>query len=465
MTDRPVHSRLPHRVKIGYGAAEFGTIAVEFFLRLYLLIFYTDVVGLRADLAGLAVGLAIAWDAITDPLMGSISDRTQSRFGKRRPYILIGGIALAISTFVLFSPPNFSSQAGKFTFLLLSYIFLNTCWTVICVPHMALGGELTFDRDERTELFGWKFLFFNLGGLFGSAVPGLLLASVEKQKDIALKASAYSTSSYIIGAAAIATAIITVIATRGLDRSAKEKGEPFSVKTYFLSWKTVMQNKLFATLVSAYVVATIGLSINGATALYYYKYRLGLSELQVQYVIVVFLLTISFSIPLWIWLARKYGKKWPGFWGVFILGSIITLAYPFLPFQQISPPIMVAVVAGVFTGTVALLDALVADVVDYDELETGEHREGLYFGFWKMASKIARAISVAIAGYALQAIGFVPNQVQTPDVSWKLGLLFGPGVGLFFIFGAILFSKMPYSNEDHQRVQEELLQRKLEQAS
>ncbi len=470
MTERPYKERLPRRIKIGYGTAEFGTVAVEFFLRLYLLIFYTDVVGLRADLAGYAVALAIIWDAITDPLMGSISDRTRSRFGKRRPYIVLGGITLAISIFVLFSPPHIHSQAGKFIFLLLSYIILNTCYTIVCVPHVALGGELTFDRDERTELFGWKFLFFNLGGLFGSAVPGLLLASVETQKNLGpkavlgLKESAFSTSAYIIGAAMIATALITVFTTRGLDKPAKESGEPFGLVTYFKSWKTVMQNKLFAILVSAYVVATIGLSINGATAIYYYKYTLGLTELQLQYVIVVFLLTISFSIPLWIWAAQKYGKKWPGFWGVFILGVIVTVSYPFLPAKQISFPISVAIIAGIFTGTVALLDALVADIVDYDELATGEHREGLYFGFWKLASKIARAVSVAIAGKALTMIGFVPNQVQTPDVSWKIGLLFGPGVGLFFIFGALIFMKMPYTNEDHHRVQEELLMRKIQQS-
>lgn len=461
MTTKPYHSHLRRRIKIGYGAAEFGLIAVEFLLRLHLLIFYTDVVGLRADFAGYAVSLAIIWDAITDPLMGSISDQTQSRFGKRRPYILVGGITLAFTTVLLFSPPAFlGSQFLKFLFLLVSYILLNTCFTIIAVPHVALGGELTFDRDERTELFGWRFLFFNLGGLFGSVVPGLLLATVEKQSS-AMKASAYSTASLLIGVMVVFSSLITILSTKGLDRPGKRSPSSFQFSTYLASVKTVLQNKLFAVLLSAYIVATIGLSVNSATALYYYKYRLGLNEREIQYVIALFLGVVSISIPLWIWIAQKYGKKWPGFVGVILLGSLITVAYPFLPQKQLFPPMLVAVFAGILTGAVVLLDALVADIVDYDELETGEHREGLYFGFWKMAAKIARAISVAIAGYVLQAIGFVPNQVQTNDVSWKIALLFGPGVGLFFLFGGIIYARLSYTNEDHQRVQQALLERKL----
>ena len=121
---------------------------------------------------------------------------------------------------------------------------------------------------------------------------------------------------------------------------------------------------------------------------------------------------------------------------------------------------VIAIVGGVLTGSVVMLDALVADIVDYDELETGEHREGLYFGFWKMAAKAARALAVAGTGVILQRIGFVPNQEQSPDVMWNLGLLFGPGVGVFFVFGALIFAMIPYSDEEHKQVQQQLLERK-----
>ena len=162
--------KLPVRVKIGYGTAELGTTAVEVMMRLYLLVFYTDVVGLQPHLAGCAVALAIVWDAITDPVFGIVSDRTTSLSGKRQPYILAGGILLPIAVLLIYNPPQLAGQSGKFLFLLLSYILLNTAMTILSIPHVALGGELSQNRHERTELFGWRFLFGNCGALLAAGL-------------------------------------------------------------------------------------------------------------------------------------------------------------------------------------------------------------------------------------------------------------------------------------------------------
>lgn len=144
-------------VMAGYATAEIGITAVEVLAQIYLLEFFVSAVGLKASLAGLALSLAVLWDAISDPLMGTISDRTKTEFGKRRPYILVGGFLLAASIYWMFSPPQLETQTEKFLFLLGIYLLVNTAMTILAVPHIALGGEMTFVPSERTRIFGWRF--------------------------------------------------------------------------------------------------------------------------------------------------------------------------------------------------------------------------------------------------------------------------------------------------------------------
>ena len=167
---------MPGFTTVGYAFAETGINLVETVLRIYLLIYYTDVVGLHAGLAGLAVGIGLVWDAVTDPIMGAISDRTRDRFGGRRGYLPPGGVLLAVGLLGVFWPPELASQAAKFAWLLGSFCFLNTGMTVLSVPYMAMAGELTQQPHERAVLFGWRFAFMNLGALLAASLPALFLA-------------------------------------------------------------------------------------------------------------------------------------------------------------------------------------------------------------------------------------------------------------------------------------------------
>lgn len=447
----------PRTIKLGYGVAELGIIAAELLLRLHLLIFYTDVVGIPSWMAGLAIGLATLWDAVTDPLMGIISDHTKHPAGKRRPYIFWGGILLALSVLLIYNPPAMDNHWSKFFFLLFSYIVINTSMTIIAVPHAALGGEIAFDRNERTEVYGWRFLFSNLGALVGTVIPGYYLVKLEKE-NIALRATAYSNSAFWICCTVMVTALITYWITRKYDKPAKEK--PFRLdKSLFTSWKTAISHRLFLPLMISYAIATIGLTINSAFAMYYYKYRLLLQEIDIQKIIAIFLVVICFSIAGWIIFSSKVGKKKPAFWGIFLLGIATCIAYPLFPVGKGEYPLIMSLIGGLLVGSVALLDSLVADVVDYDEWETGEHREGLFFGIWKMAAKVSRAIALSLVGFILDLIGFVPNTIQTPETSWYLALVFGPVVGFFFIVGALVFLLMPYKDEEHQEIQRLLHER------
>ena len=447
-----------HLLKAGYGVAETGLTASEVLIRLYLLIFYTDIVGLEPKLAGYAAAIAIVWDAVIDPLMGNISDRTRSRFGKRRPYIAIGSILLAGSLVFLFSPPHLETQSGKFWFLLISYMLVNTATTVIAIPHAALGSELTPDRDEVTEIYAWRLISGNLGAILGTIVPGIILTQSSGATVAAGNApersEAHAMAAAIVAIVIIVTAITTFIVTRGADQPSNESGNAdrqtggqggkegkvarSAAAAHLDGLRSLLRNKPFLTLFSAYLIATIGVNINSSFAFFYYKYRLNLTEADTQKIIAFFMVVFTLGLAGWIAVSNRFGKKIPLFAGTLGLGVMTATGYPLFSPGSMTGPAIAGILGGIFVGSILLLDAWLVDVVDYDEVKTRQNRPGLYFGIWKMGSKAARALAVAISGILLSAIGFQPNVTQTPEVSWNLALVFGPGVAFFFITGAIL---------------------------
>lgn len=463
-----------HIEKAGYGIAECGITASEVLIRLYLLIFYTDVVGLEPQLAGYAAAIAIIWDAITDPLMGAISDRTRTRFGKRRPYIAAGAVFLAASLVYLFSPPDMRTQSGKFWFLLISYMLVNTAMTVISIPHAALGSEISPDRGDVTEIYAWRLISGNIGAILGTVVPGILLARnatdgvpVAGEVATTTRAAAHVSAASVIAVVTVVTAMVTFFATRRADRPSNDvmagsnPDRQLDSASHLRGLRSLLRNKPFVTLFCAYLIATIGVNINSSFAFYYYKYRLGLTEADTQKVIAFFMVVFTLGLVGWIMAAKKFGKKKPLFAGTFCLGVMTAIGYPLFPPGSLAGPAIAGILGGIFVGSILLLDAWLVDVIDYDEVKTRSTRSGLYFGIWKMGSKAARALAVAVSGIVLSAVGFQPNTGQTPEVSWRLALVFGPGVALFFITGSLLALAVKMDERDVVKVRRILDRRKI----
>lgn len=445
-------------VKAGYAVAETGITAVQLFTQIYLLKYYTEIVGLNSSLAGIALGISVIWDAVSDPLMGRISDKTKSIWGRRRPYILLGGILLSIAVLLLFSPPSISSQLGKFSYLLSVYLLVNTAMTVISVPHIALGGELSFERNERTSIFGWRLFFSNVGMLIGMIVPAAILQSLGDEFSKENISYSRIRAGELVSIVILVSSLISFWVTKGRDVIRQDNSASDS---FFTSLASVLRNKIFLILLFAFVIATIGRTFNSAIALYYYEYRLGLKESQVVLnILLPFFLVLMLSIGFWVWISKKVGKKIPAFSGVFLLGVLTVIVYPLFPYGELRPPLIAAFLGGVFAGSILIMDSILTDVVDYDELKTGEKREGLYFGIWKMGVKFSQAFGIAITGFLLDIIGFESGATtQGSEIGFRMALIFGPGVGFFFIIGSILFLFFPLTDEKHMQVQRILLKR------
>lgn len=430
-------------MQVGYAFAEIGQNLVETAIRIYLLIYYTDVVGLHAGLAGVAVGLSLVWDAFIDPIMGTISDRTAHRFGGRRGYLPIGGVLLACGLLAVFRPPELEGQWAMFAWLLFSSCFLGTGMTVLSVPYMAMGGELTDNPHERAVLFGWRFAFANLGGMLAAALPTLFLQKGETN------AVAMRPVSVLAAAIVVVTACTSWRATRRL-RVASAPAAPVPLLAAFAE---PLRNPTFRPLLLVYVIATIGIGTNAATALYFYQYRLDLSEAQIQLLLVVFLFVFTGSILVWVWLARRFGKRRPMAIGATVLGLGTAVLYLLaVPGNFVVPLVGGGIGLGALVGCIVLIDTLLTDVIDHDQVRSRQLRSGLFFGVWRFASKLARAASIGMAGWVLDLAGFVPNQDQTAGVDRALVLLFGPGVGAFFVLAGILLWRYRFDERKQAQV-------------
>ena len=454
MASRPSISR---PIQIGYATAELGINTVETLLRVYLLIYYTNVVGLDAGLGGLAVFLALAWDAVTDPLMGLISDRTRHRFGGRRGYLPIGGVLLATGTMALFWPPEIAGQAGKFAWLLGSYCFLNTGMTVLSVPYMAMAGEMTEDPHQRAVLFGWRFAFANVGAMCAAILPLLFLREVAVTSESSGSAATMPQVSMIATAMVVISALISWRATRRVHFLQR----PARAESILRAFTLPLRNPTFRPLLAAYVVATTGIGINATTFLYYYKYHLRLPEQQTQLVLAVFLLVFTLSILIWVKLARRFGKRRPLVIAATVLAFGNTAFYMLVPvggFWWVM--IFAAVGLAAFVGSIVLFDTMLTDVLDHDHVSSGEVRSGLFFGVWRFASKLARGTSVLVVGLVLGAIGFQEQQEKQPDgVESALVWLFGPGVGSFFLLSALILWRYRFDEHKQEQVRRILVRR------
>lgn len=458
-------SRGPRRsvkriLKIAYGVAETGQAAAEFIFNIALLEFFVVAVGLRPELAALAIALGSIWDALCDPLMGALVDRTRQLRRRYLPYMIAGAWLVAAALLLTFHPPTMSGQAGKFAHMLFCCLFFNTAMSILSVPHGAMSAVLTEDRHERTELFGWRLLFGNLGLLAGVLLPVVLTAWLQADVKTAegLMASRGWLSYWLAGIVLIGTGCTWWGFRQHLFPPAN------TTTTQVPLWqklRSLARNPVYRGLLLAFLAVSIARTINTSVALFYYKITLGLDERTIfLHILCLFIVVIWISIPLWLSLARRFGKKYPAFAGLGLLGLMTSIVYPLFPPGEVTPPMFAAVLGGLLVGCIILFESILVDAIDWGELKSGRREEGLYFGFWKMATKLARSLGLAITALVLALIGFEQAQTQ-PGLSAQRGLawLFGPGVGFFFLLGAAAFYWLPYSDFRHQRVQT-LLRRK-----
>ena len=452
-----MNQKLTLSSKFKYGLADMGFALITSAMQFFLLFYYTDVAGINPALAGSALMVGkLTWDAINDPLFGYLSDRTRSRFGRRRVYMLLGAIPLGIAAWIMFSLPQGLSGVPAFLAVLLSFWLVDTFHTVTTTPYYALTPELTRDYNERASLTSIRMVYSVFGYILGAALT-TILAGIFQEAGLNLQ-QAWSTTGAVFGVVVIITTLVTTFSIKEQPELAGEPSKLPALKAVLTSFK----NKPFIILMIAFILSSFSFTVLTALVPYFIQYQLGMGE-QVSFVLLAMLATIGiFLIPAKL-VADRINKGPTYALGLFI-ASLAVMASFFLP-QEATPLIyVVAVVAGIGFSTQWVCPwSMLPDVVEYDEKMTGERREGIYYGLWAFLTKFTGALGVAVSGWALDLFGYVPNAVQTTQALFGIRLFFAIVPAAVILVSLPFLIWYPITRKKHAALVQELAARKAKQ--
>lgn len=443
--------KLRFSTKALYGVADCGVAMLNASIRFFLLFFYTDIANINPGLAGTALLVGkLAWDSINDPLFGYLSDRTRTRIGRRRPYMLAGAVPLGLAAWFLYSIPSGLSGATAFLVIFGSFVVFDTLYTLVHVAYVALMPELTYDYDERTGLAAVRMFFSAVGYIIGAASTMAVAGLFQKMLGWTEKA-AFSGVGAVFGLIATAAVLTTALTIRERPSSEAKPSQLPPITSVVQTFR----NRPFVQLLLAYFGSYIGFSLLTNLLPYFLTYQLDMKA-QVPTVLLAMLATIAVFLFAWKRVADRINKGPAYALGLFIacLAVLATFALPYGPTPWVY---LIAFVAGLgFSAQWVFPWSMLPDVIEYDQLETGERREGVYYGVFAFVNKISEALGIAISGWALGLFGYVPNVPQTDLSRLGIRLFFGPVAVAVIVLGLPLLIWYPITRASHARVRAEL---------
>lgn len=421
--------RIPLTQKLVYSAGGFAITLLISSTALFLLNFYTDVALVPPAIASSALLIGKTWDTINDPLMGWLSDRTRSRHGRRRVYLVYGALPLALTTLLLFAVPRGLDSFWAFVWIALTYSIFDTLFTLVSVPYNALGSEMTDDYDERTSLMAVGAVGTVLGYMLGGVATRTL---VSRFTDPGV---GYLAVGAIFGALAGLGLALVAWRVREPRRAILPAPQPFVGAI----WAT-LRNGPFRVLLIAFSLVRLGFTLLQTMLIYHVTYVLG-GMLPVETVLVILFVIIGIGVPVWKRVADRWGKAFG--YGLGIGLSAVGIGGLYV--ADAGSPWLIYVLIGVtgmgMSAHWVLPWALLPDVVDAGP--AGAREAGVYYGVYGLTDKIMRTLGVTLPGYVLQAVGYVPNVAQSPDVLTAIRGLFALAPALLLLLTLPLLLRYP----------------------
>jgi GPH family glycoside/pentoside/hexuronide:cation symporter len=462
-----MNDRISIKEKIGYGFGDFASSMFWKLFSVYLLYYYTDVFGIAAAAVGTMFLITRIWDTALDPIIGIVSDKTETRWGKFRPYLLWMCIPFAIAGILTFSAPEFSAS-GKLVYAYVVYTLMMIAYSAINVPYASLMGVMSADTKERTALAAYRFIFAFAGSI-------LVLATAEPLAAYFSKTGGGNNLKLGWQLAAVVFAVLAAVLFYFTFAWTKERIQPPKEQKASLKedLKNLLANKPWFILLGAGVCTLIFNSIRDGSAIYYFKYYFTSQEAfeisaintTVNYSTLYLVLGQAANI-IGVVLAKpvsdKIGKK-TTFLYAMLTACVLSCVFYLLGETNITLILLLQLLISICAGSVfPLLWSMYADIADYSEWKTGRRATGLIFSSSSMSQKLGWTLGGALTGWLLALWGFEANTLQTEEVKQgiRLMLSFIPAAGALLSAAFIVFYKL--SDQYMQQITNELIQRREE---
>ena len=428
---------------LAYSTPALGVGFSFFILTTYLMKFGTDVLLIAPATLAAMFAAAKIWDAVTDPAIGYISDRTRSRFGRRRIWILVAAGPLALSFFFMWNPPASLEGASLNLWMGVMLIAYFTALTLFYVPHEAWGAELSKDHHDRTRVFGWKHAVTYTGNLL-ALVALYLMTQAEDQREMAF---------WLMLPIAIFIFFSMVIPTLRLEerQEYQDRGE----NNIYKAFRDVFSNPHARLIVLVFFIENLGGAAIGALAAYVFEYIVKMPELLSVFFL-LYIVPALVTVPFWIRLSARFGKK--NLWLVSMFCMAVSFSCLFFVGENDWELLfLIGCIAGMGAGCGNVVGpSIKADIIDVDELQTGQRKEGAYFAVWNFVRKFAHGLMIIGAGLLLDLSGFVPNVEQTEATKTAMSAMIGLIPGFCYLVGTIVFTRFSLDEKQWQKVRSQL---------
>jgi GPH family glycoside/pentoside/hexuronide:cation symporter len=443
--------KLSRRAKLMYGVGDAGINLADTMVGLLFAIFLTDVVGLRPGLAALVIFIGRTSDYINDPIIGYLSDRTRSRWGRRRPFILFGMLPFALAYMMLWWIPPFATQTGLAIYYGVAFVLYDTLATILYMPYFALTPELTSDYDERTSLTTYRMIFSTIGAMVAFVVPLAIIGTMNAE------------SAGRILTVGAGVALLSILPMVAVFFGTREKAEYQEQKQPAIkeSVLAAVKNKPFLYAAGVFLLGLTALDITQATLLYFLKYHMHLEE---NYDLVFGLLFVAalVSFPFWNWVAGRWDKKKAVIVGMLFLSIAIT-GMGIMRAEWGLPIVLVfSALIGIGLGAVQVLTwAMIPDAVEWDEYQTGQRHEGMFYSLVQTLRKIGSSLSLPFVLLMLEWTGYIANApIQPRNTILGIQALIGPIPAAILLVGIFIASRYPLDRKRFAQVRAELAERK-----
>ncbi|PXW69808.1 GPH family glycoside/pentoside/hexuronide:cation symporter [Blastomonas natatoria] len=429
----PPRTSVPLGTRIGFGVGDFGFLVVWQGTTLFLMYFYTDVMGIDPVLAGTIYLAAMVWDAVTDPVVAAMAERTRTRWGRYRPWIALGAVPFGVSFALAFSTPG-SLPVEPWIWALGTHLLLRTAYTIVSMPFNAMQARLTSDANERTVLAGFRMVGAATGGLAIVVLMPLVVQIFSEQGE----AYGYFVAASLAGALAVAGLLYCAAAMREPGAGEEAAPEQSLLADIAAIPGLFRSNGPLVRVFGVIVIGSICLGMFGKNVLYHFKYDVGREDLTTIALVLPAILLVL-STPFWVWLSQRRSKR-----DALSIGLIISLVgYLFFFFNPsdflLGTFAAIALIGFGGASLPVMFWAMLPDTIEYGEYRSGTRAESRTFGFATFAQKAAVGINALLLGALLGWSGFEANAEQLPStlIAMKAIMALVPAAGSIAIWGIL----------------------------